>query len=185
MAFNLRDFLRQLLERFRPPKPEPPPVPPPVPPPPASSYAAQLLAEHNRVRAVEGLPSYVNNAVLVRLAQEHSQFQADHDELTHYGPAGNTPWDRLRDAGYSFTSASENAAAGQTSAAQAVQGWLSSTVGHRENVLGAFTETGGGMAESKSGKKYWTQVYATPVTARALAEREVAEPIRTEHGWIL
>lgn len=188
MAFNWRDFLKQLFLGRYPSAPAPIPPPSPPVPPPTSSFAAQLLVEHNRVRESRGLPPYVNDAVLVRIAQAQAEFQADRDQIGHYGPGGNSVWDRLSDAGYAWSSAGENAAAGQRDAREAVEDWLTSA-GHRANVLGNYAEIGGGMAQSSRGTRYWTVVYATPrATWQSFEEAPAAlgtEPIQMAHGLIV
>lgn len=176
---RLTDLLRRLLERWT--KPINPP--PPKPPPPSGSFAAQLLAEHNITRQAHGLPAYVSSPVLVQLAQKQSEFQAARNHIGHDGPGGSSVWDRLRSAGYQWLAASENAAAGQRTPGEAVEDWVSSTVGHRHNVLGNFTECGGGMAASANGTNYWTVVYATPRSAAALLEEVPAQ--QANRGWII
>jgi hypothetical protein len=47
---------------------------------------------------------------------------------------GASPWDRMQAVGYSYNSAGENIAAGYSSPASVMAGWMSSS-GHRANIL--------------------------------------------------
>jgi uncharacterized protein YkwD len=75
----------------------------------------------------------------------HSVNMADRDFMAHCDPDTLTlPWDRMVAAGYSFSSAAENIAAGYSSPAAVVAGWMASS-GHRANILSTdFREIGVG-----------------------------------------
>ena len=70
----------------------------------------------------------------MRIAQAHSQDMADRDFFSHTGSDGRSPFQRMRDAGYSYRRAAENIAAGSTSPAEVVDMWMGSP-GHRANIL--------------------------------------------------
>jgi uncharacterized protein YkwD len=45
-----------------------------------------------------------------------------------------------------------------------MQMWMSSTAGHRENILNPrYKEIGIGVGVTKDGNKYWTQLFAVPI----------------------
>jgi uncharacterized protein YkwD len=45
-----------------------------------------------------------------------------------------------------------------------MQMWMSSTAGHRENILNPrYKEIGIGVGTTKGGQKYWTQLFAVPL----------------------
>jgi uncharacterized protein YkwD len=68
--------------------------------------------------------------------------------------------DRLTAAGYEWTDAAENIAAGQTDAAAPVRAWMNDK-GHHDNILSATrTKVGVGVAKSASGKIYFCQDFA-------------------------
>lgn len=101
-------------------------------------------------------------------AQGHSQDMALNDFFSHTSSDGRSPWDRIRETGYSFSSAAENIAAGYPTAASAVSGWMNSS-GHRANILNCnLEETGVGYyyLQNDTGdvnyRHYWTQVFARP-----------------------
>ncbi|NLM13008.1 MAG: hypothetical protein GX209_04600, partial [Epulopiscium sp.] len=59
-------------------------------------------------------------------------------------------------------SAGENIAKGQQTPAQVMNAWMNSP-GHRSNILGtSYTQIGVGLATSKNGTKYWTQMFIRP-----------------------
>jgi uncharacterized protein YkwD len=47
---------------------------------------------------------------------------------------------------------------GSRLASQVVEGWIASA-GHRENIEGAYTHTGIGVARGRDGVRYFTQIF--------------------------
>lgn len=128
------------------------------------SFESQVIALINQERAAEGLPALKANNKLTNAARAHSQDMACIGFFSHNSPSSGDPFDRIVRAGYSFSSAGENIAAGYGSAAETVQGWMESP-GHRANILGAnFTEIGIGYAywAESSYRSYITAVFAAP-----------------------
>ncbi len=122
----------------------------------------RVLELTNAERARAGLPALRWNAQLAQAAQVHSADQARRNTLTHYGPNGESPGDRIAATGYQYRSWAENAAMGYRSAESVMDGWMNSS-GHRANILrSSVTEIGLGLAYSSSGRPYWTQVFAAP-----------------------
>jgi uncharacterized protein YkwD len=77
----------------------------------------------------------------------------------HTGLDGRDPFDRLRDGGVRFSSAGENIAWGQGSAAEVHDAWMNSA-GHRRNILaGDYARIGVGL-DRCGGEMYWTEVFA-------------------------
>jgi uncharacterized protein YkwD len=131
------------------------------------SVVNQVLQLINNERSRAGLQPLRLNAALTQAAQRHSTSMAYQDFFDHKGPDGDFA-SRIRDAGYRFSAASENIAAGQSTAAAAVQGWMNSP-GHRANILNPrFVDTGIGyefLANDPGRvtfKHYWTQTFGTP-----------------------
>ncbi len=82
-----------------------------------------------------GLPPLKRSAVLDGAAEGHSSNMATRDFFAHCDvDTGDSPWDRMMDAGYYFNGAAENIAAGYSSPAAVVQAWMNSS-GHRANIL--------------------------------------------------
>jgi uncharacterized protein YkwD len=159
-----------------PPEPAPEPVaveaprpkpPAPRPAPPARSLATIvdtvfLLTNRERTRA--SLTPLRRNPDLTRAAQLQAEQMAAAGKLGHEVAGSRYPTlaSRLRLVGYQYRAVGENVAEGYTSGAALMAGWMTSAP-HRANVLSArFTETGVGMARSKSGRTYHAQVFARP-----------------------
>lgn len=70
---------------------------------------------------------------------------------------------RVRATGLSFTSAAENVGQNrgyEDPADEAVEGWLHSN-GHRENIEGDYNVTGVGVARSRNGTFFFTQMFVS------------------------
>lgn len=90
------------------------------------------------------------NSLLIDAARSHSQWMLDEDTFQHQGLGGSSPGDRIRNAGYRFTTWSENLGyTGTTgildpsSATLSVHQGLFKSPGHRVNILSnSFREVG-------------------------------------------
>jgi uncharacterized protein YkwD len=161
-----------------PPAPAPEPVaetaPQPPPPAPRPAPAARSLATivdsvfllTNRERARASLTPLKRSPELARAAQLQAEQMAAAGKLAHDLPGSRYPTlaSRLKLIGYGYRSVGENVAEGYTSGAALMAGWMTSAP-HRANILSArYTETGVGMARSKTGRTYHAQVFARPRT---------------------
>jgi uncharacterized protein YkwD len=125
-------------------------------------FDTQLLTLVNNARSAKGLRALSINALLNTAAQAHSQDQAARQTMSHTGGDGSTLGTRITRAGYAWTSAGENVAAGYTSAQSVFDAWMGSS-GHRANILNAgYVHMGVGVATGGNGVMYWTQLFATP-----------------------
>lgn len=97
------------------------------------------------------------------LALAHSRDMAARNYFAHATLEGESPFKRMTLAGYSYTAADENIAAGYPTAESVVNGWLNSP-GHCANLMSAsYTVIGVGYAAgttSSSYGTYWTQDFA-------------------------
>ena len=103
------------------------------------------------------------NDRLEQTAIRHSQDMAEHNIFSHTGTDGSSVSDRATESGYSWSRIGENIAAGQTSAEQAIDGWLASP-GHCRNIMEpAFTDMSVACSANPSTEfgSYWTQVLGT------------------------
>jgi uncharacterized protein YkwD len=160
--------------------PPPPPAPEPVaeaaPPPPAArrrpAPPARSLATivdsvfllTNRERARASLTPLTRNPQLARAAQLQAEQMAAAGKLAHDLPGARYPTlaSRLKLIGYAYRNVGENVAEGYTSGAALMAGWMTSAP-HRANILSVrYTETGVGMARSRTGRTYHAQVFARP-----------------------
>jgi uncharacterized protein YkwD len=121
----------------------------------------------NRERARASLTPLRRNPELARAAQLQAEQMAAAGKLGHEVAGSRYPTlsSRLRLVGYQYRAVGENVAEGYTSGAALMAGWMTSAP-HRANILSArYTETGVGMARSKSGRTYHAQVFARPRAA--------------------
>lgn len=97
-------------------------------------------------------------------ARKHSKDMGTRNFFSHTGSNGSTFSQRITSAGYTWTGAGENIAAGQTTAAAVMNSWMTST-GHCNNIMnGTFKHLGVGYYYSATAtyKHYWTQSFAKP-----------------------
>lgn len=117
--------------------------------------AFQLL---NADRAANGLPALKLNTSLVKLAENYAQDMINRKYFSHYNPEGQSPFDRMQQAGISYRAAGENLAI-NTSVTAAEKAFMNSA-GHRANILNPnYTEVGVGVRTSSSGSVYVVQEF--------------------------
>ncbi len=122
-----------------------------------------VFDQTNAERKKAGLAELKACPELFAAARGHSANMARLAVLAH-DLDGKTFVDRITAAGYKFAAAGENVAWNHPTPKEAVDGWMLSP-GHRANVLNpAFTEIGVAVATSAAGERYWTQVFAAPLS---------------------
>lgn len=138
------------------------------PVPPSPSIADQVLSLVNDFRSRNNLAPVRPNSQLNTAALGHSQNMATQDFFAHRGNDGSTFDQRIRSAGYRFSTAAENIAAGYATASAVVDGWINSP-GHRANMLNPnVREVGVGhvFLSNDPGveqwRHYWTLKLAAP-----------------------
>jgi uncharacterized protein YkwD len=110
------------------------------------------------------VPALTSNSLLRCAARFHSKDMGDKNFFSHTGSNGSTFTTRINNAGYTWTAAGENIAAGQTTPANVVTGWMAST-GHCNNIMnGNFKNLGVGYYYKSTAtyKHYWTQDFGKP-----------------------
>jgi uncharacterized protein YkwD len=145
------------------PKPNPP-APSTNAPAPSGGVTTQVVTLTNAERAKAGCGPLTVNATLTAVAQAHSQDMATNNYFDHNSQDGRTPFDRMTAAGYRYSTAAENIAAGQRTPQDVMTAWMNSA-GHRANILNcALKEIGVGYATGSSSQYgvYWTQDFGTP-----------------------
>lgn len=110
-----------------------------------SAWADDVVMLVNQERAAVGQPPLKKAAELDAAASGHSDAMATRDFFAHCDlDTGASPWARITAAGYQYTSAAENIAAGYDTPSAVMAGWMSSP-GHRANILSSgFREIGVG-----------------------------------------
>jgi len=102
------------------------------------------------------------NAKLASVSAAHSADMAARSYFSHTSRNGDSPFDRMKDAGYRYRYAGENIAAGFRSPASVVQAWLKSP-GHCKNIMKKkYTQLGVGYATGGYYGTYWTQDFGRP-----------------------
>ena len=113
---------------------------------------AYMFNRVNDIRAQYGLNPYRPDAELFRAAEEHSADMIAHDYFSHVSPNGESPGDRLHDAGYDWSGYSEiiayssdNGVMEFTDMDGLLNLWMNSS-GHRAAILSTSnTEAGFGI----------------------------------------
>ncbi len=93
------------------------------------------------------------NDQLGKAAYDHSLDMKNNGYFSHTGLNGSNPGQRIKAAGYNWTTYGENIANGYTTEQVVVNGWLKSE-GHCKNIMGKNFKH---MGVGRSGN-YWTQV---------------------------
>lgn len=123
-----------------------------------------MVSLTNAERAKAGCGALTINATLTSVARAHSKDMAVNGYFDHNSQDGRTPFQRMSQAGYTYSAAAENIAAGQPTAQAVVTAWMNSA-GHRANILNcALTQIGVGVYRASGSPYgvYWTQDFGTP-----------------------
>ena len=116
----------------------------------------------NTERDRYGLPPLAKNREAARIARLKSQDMINNKYFSHNSPAYGSPFNMMENFGLKFSSAAENIAMGQKSAAAVMKTWMNSP-GHRANILSrTVTQIGVGAAKAANGTMYWTQLFIKP-----------------------
>jgi uncharacterized protein YkwD len=124
-----------------------------------SAEEKAVLDLTNAARAEKKLPPLKWDDTLTRVARAHSMNMARQGKLDH-DLDGETFQDRIKASGVKSFAGGENiAAGGRLSPRAVVQLWMKSE-GHRDNILSdKYDAIGIGLARSKTGVVYYTQVF--------------------------
>lgn len=119
----------------------------------AAQQAVDLL---NADRRANGLSNLQVSASLATVAQKHAQDMMTRNFFSHTNPDGQSPFDRIKQAGISYSAAGENIAIDQS--VQAAEVAFMNSSGHRANILNSsYTTVGIGVAYDANGKAYVVQ----------------------------
>ncbi len=126
----------------------------------AEDCPSALIAGVNALRTSHGLPPYTPNPILMAVSQAHSDYQASIQTMTHLGPNGSHPRDRVRAAGYGAGHTifvSENIAWGYyQTPASVIQMWTGDQP-HWNTMMGSnYRDIGAGCATDSRGATYYT-----------------------------
>lgn len=139
-----------------------------------AKFRADLLVAVNKARAVArtcgttsypAAPAVKENTKLDTSAQAHATDMVTKNFFSHTGSDGSTPFVRMTRAGYSYSYAGENIAAGNSTVDATMKQWLASA-GHCANIMNKnFTEIGFGYNYNAAStyKHYWVQNFGKPL----------------------
>lgn len=125
-----------------------------------SKAEQKLIDLVNESRKEQNLKPLVPDATLFKVARAHSANMAKQEKMAHELD-GKNPAQRVKEAGYRYRSTGENIAAGDPRwpLTGAHKAWMNSKP-HKQNILSkSYTEIGIGIATSKKGEKFYTQVF--------------------------
>lgn len=144
------------------------------------SYESDLVSQVNQFRAGKGLSTLRVSDTLTAAAKWMSVDMATRDYFSHTSSDGRTPTKRMADAGYPAFSTwtGEDLAAGYTSAAQVLQGWINSPAHYAVLTNPAYRAIGVGRAYGSGSSYgwYWTADFGGVVesTSQSTAPAPVA-----------
>jgi len=118
---------------------------------------AEILRLVNEYRAKKNLPALQTNPTIAAAARKHSKDMAARRVGFGHGGFDNRI-DKLLHGIKGAYAGAENVAYGSRSAEAVVKLWINSK-GHRKNILGKYNLTGIGIARSKDGTLYFTQIF--------------------------
>jgi len=127
----------------------------------------------NAHRAGMGVAPLAVSPTLTDAALFKSAHMSGGDYLSHDDPAplARSVAERLSDCGYTQAAWAENIGKGYETAQAAVEGWLASREGHKENIEDAgHTHIGVGVVIAPDGARYWTQEFGVAQTASPLIQ---------------
>jgi len=124
-----------------------------------TALEARVVELTNQERAKAGCGPLRVDQRLVKAARAHSADMAAKGYFSHTSPSGETPWDRMKKAGYP-ASGGENIAMGYPTAEAVMKGWMNSS-GHRANILNCGYKAIGVGVKTGSGGPWWTQNFGT------------------------
>lgn len=122
-----------------------------------SQLQQAILYYVNGYRASKNLPPLQLEARASAAAKQHS-----HEMAVHAIPFGHLYFEKrinaLRQHVHGYRGAAENVAYYKLNAKELVRQWIASP-GHRQNIVGPYQLTGIGIAHSKQGWAYYTQLF--------------------------
>jgi len=105
------------------------------------------------------------DTMLKRAANGHSRDMAKNNFFSHTGSDGSSMGERISEAGYHWSAAGENIAAGYSTVASVMDGWIKSP-GHCANIMSSrYKDIGVACVPSDTAdySSYWTMDLAAPL----------------------
>jgi uncharacterized protein YkwD len=134
----------------------------------SAQYEEEILAIVNQRRSegancggqqMQAAGALTMDPALQCAARMHSLDMVERAFFDHDNPDGDSPGDRVSEAGYMGRGAGENIAAGNSTPEETMQQWMESD-GHCRNIMGDnYTLIGVGYYEGGEYRHYWTQTF--------------------------
>lgn len=122
----------------------------------------EVLELVNMERKRHGYSTLKMSDALNDCAAAHTKGQIQMNQMNHIGRDGRTPRERVALTGYVAKRVGENVAVGYSTAVAVMKGWMGSQ-SHRDTILNKkYTEMGLHSEKNGAGRRFWTQVFATP-----------------------
>ena len=101
----------------------------------ADISSQELFILTNKERQDNGIAPLSFNEQLSDAAAKKADDMLEYDYWAHNSPTGKTPWVFIKSSGYKYVYAGENLARGFTTPEDVIKAWMTSSAGHRENML--------------------------------------------------
>lgn len=95
----------------------------------------ELLLLTNKERQNNGIVPLAFNEKLTDAAEKKADDMFEYSYWAHNSPTGKTPWVFIKSSGYKYVYAGENLARGFSTPEDVIKAWMTSSAGHRENML--------------------------------------------------
>ncbi|MCA9381951.1 hypothetical protein KC660_00915 [Candidatus Dojkabacteria bacterium] len=132
----------------------------------------QLVSLANQERSALGLGTLTVDQRLVNAAHAKGLDMLEKDYWAHFGPNGESPWQFIKAAGYSYQYAGENLARDFSSTTSVHQAWMNSPT-HKANIVKAeYTNIGISVVEGDLNGEQTilvVQMFGTPIGSTAKA----------------
>ncbi|RXT08163.1 CAP domain-containing protein [Ammoniphilus sp. CFH 90114] len=126
-----------------------------------SAAEQQMLTLVNQERQRNGLSALTAHPELTRLARVKSQDMITGNYFSHQSPTHGSPFDMIRNAGVSFSTAGENIAGNQS--VDGAHTALMNSPGHRANILSnEYSHIGIGIVSGGAYGNMFTQMFIKP-----------------------
>ncbi len=155
----------------------------------ATDVTVDKLYELTNVeREKQNIPALQYNEDLSKAAQLKAKNMFEQNYWSHYGPAGETPWQFILESGYQYEYAGENLAKNFLFSEGIVEAWMNSPT-HKENLLrNDYTEVGFAVVNGVLNGEETTlvvQMFGKPLypsTEQNTAEKTADENVAVENN---
>jgi uncharacterized protein YkwD len=143
----------------------------------------ELISLANKERSARGLENLQKNPDLARAALAKGKDMLQKQYWNHFGPNGETPWQFIKGAGYSYIYAGENLAKDFSTTLETHLAWMNSS-SHKANILNAnYREVGIAIVSGTMNSKTTTivvEVFGSKESSNKPKPQQQAQPAQQE-----